>query len=162
MKTITKNVFIISLIIFIITPLFFFFYLVPNQTIEGQRNIYSQISHYSTKQEKDLVYNVMVTYDIFVEDNQTYLMPLSINWSNGGSCHQDEGDYGKSGEVVTLIAQDDEKYKITLPTVEYDYVEQLKNVNIALTILCVLVFVYTGYNVFTYLVNKKAKEIAKQ
>lgn len=158
--------FVLSIIIFICLPLYFFFYKVPSTAvIEGEKDIYSEVTS-KLASGKNKTYDVMVTYKVFKNNNntKTYLMPLSINWSNGGRCHQDDGEYGISGETVTLIAQDGKEYKVKLPFFnDFNYLDQLSNANKIELILYIIIFISTGYISFKYIiqviVNKKLKEI---
>lgn len=131
-----------SAVFAIASPLLFFAYMVPNSTIECNKDIVS------TVYQNGNTWLVPVTYEIFNDERNTeytdyydnsgsfeyYVMclkPLVINWPNGGKSYQNcDDEYGEVGEKVTLISQRGDEFEIVIPDVEFEYIDQLKSLSL--------------------------------
>lgn len=152
----------ISVVLMIVSPLLFFAYTVPNTTVECKKDIVSKVSNNGN------TWTVSVTYEIFSDErysehedyygnsnsNEYYVMclkPLVINWPNGGKSYQNRDDeYGEVGERVTLISQRDDEFKIEIPNVEFEYIDQLKSIDIEGWLWFIVPFLSSIIVVFKY------------
>lgn len=153
-KEFHDKVFKYSIIAAIAIPVYFFAFFVPNIVIQGDKDIYSKVEYSSTGK----IYDVMVTYDIDVEEveagedkyrNIISMYPKAIHWSNGGTSYNSDGWYDTEGSWVYFLDQERKEYEVLIPEVEFNYKDQLESVG-TITILVV-----TGAFVTSLFIAKK-------